>query len=639
MAGGAGLVAGGPRRVAGGPRQRAVSAAGRVARAARRHWLFTSVFVIGIALRVAVQIAYWPALLYIDSVRYLYAESNWDPLGYLIVLWPLLRIGGLALVSVAQHMLGLSMAAGIYAVALRRGARRWVGALAAVPVLLDAYQLQIEQNILADTLFEAVVVAFLAMLLWNNHLRVRTVAIAGLALGTAAIVREVGVLLVGPAAVYVWLAARAQRHLSAQRPAPGRRTSLLWRSGRIWRRPIAHSALLCAGFALPVVGYLVVNYAATGRMELAGQGSNLYGRAAAAANCATLQIRSDEATLCPTPSTARALGVDGLVHDRHSPAYTFTAPPGTSSRELRGDFTRQVFLQQPGTVATAITEDIVGSFSYPRAPGQADTPIFRWQFQTSYPAFPARLTHPREARIMRQFGGGKPTVVRPLATALRVYQLDGGYTPGPALALAGLIGIAGMAGSDRLWRRRTRRIMRLGGRGISPGGAGRRAGGAGIDPDGAGRRPVLADAREMTGFGDRNSGGGRTWRDGPARIDLASGTGGRGGAGGAALAVSAGRDRPASAHPAGLRAACFLVIATGLALLVGADIVEFSWRYQLPGLVTLPLAGALGLTVLTSRSRRRPSRGSRVDARLIPGSRREADVTPDIKPPEGAKTP
>ena len=33
-------------------------------------------------------------------------------------------------------------------------------------------------------------------------------------------------------------------------------------------------------------------------------------------------------------------------------------------------------------------------------------------------------------------------------------------------------------------------------------------------------------------------------------------------------------------------------------LLVSSDAFEFSWRYQLPAVVLLPLAGALGMTAL-----------------------------------------
>jgi len=36
-----------------------------------------------------------------------------------------------------------------------------------------------------------------------------------------------------------------------------------------------------------------------------------------------------------------------------------------------------------------------------------------------------------------------------------------------------------------------------------------------------------------------------------------------------------------------------------VAVLLGADLYEFSWRYQLPALITLPAAAALGVTTVT----------------------------------------
>ena len=70
-------------------------------------------------------------------------------------------------VAAVQHLLGLAMAVVIYLLLLRRGAPRWLAALAMAPVLLDAYQLQIEQTIMPDTWFEALIVAGLAILLWR----------------------------------------------------------------------------------------------------------------------------------------------------------------------------------------------------------------------------------------------------------------------------------------------------------------------------------------------------------------------------------------------------------------------------------------------------------------------------------------
>jgi hypothetical protein len=51
----------------------------------------------------------------------------------------------------------------------------------------------------------------------------------------------------------------------------------------------------------------------------------------------------------------------------------------------------------------------------------------------------------------------------------------------------------------------------------------------------------------------------------------------------------------------GLAGACALVTLAAVVLLVSSDAFEFSWRYQLPAVFMLPLAGALGLTALVSR--------------------------------------
>ena len=59
------------------------------------------------------------------------------------------------------------MAVAIYVLLLRRGVPRWLAALATAPVLLDAYQLQIEQNVMPDVMFEALIVAGLVALLWR----------------------------------------------------------------------------------------------------------------------------------------------------------------------------------------------------------------------------------------------------------------------------------------------------------------------------------------------------------------------------------------------------------------------------------------------------------------------------------------
>jgi hypothetical protein len=54
-----------------------------------------------------------------------------------------------------------------------------------------------------------------------------------------------------------------------------------------------------------------------------------------------------------------------------------------------------------------------------------------------------------------------------------------------------------------------------------------------------------------------------------------------------------------------------------VAVLLGADLYEFSWRYQLPALITLPVAAALGVTAVTRYVQARRTRAG-VSSRTAP---------------------
>ena len=149
--------------------------------------------------------AYRPALFYIDTTRYLYnVARGMDPVGYKGPLRAILFVANFGAVAAVQHLLGLAMAVVIYVLLLRRGVSRWLAALAIAPVLLDAYQIQIEQTIMPDTWFEALIVAGLAILLWRPRagLAARSLA-AGLVLGTSATFAQVGEALILPAVIYL----------------------------------------------------------------------------------------------------------------------------------------------------------------------------------------------------------------------------------------------------------------------------------------------------------------------------------------------------------------------------------------------------------------------------------------------------
>src|SRR6516162_10469754 len=100
---------------------------------ARRHWLFLLLLGGGLVLRAVAQLGYEPALLFIDSKKYIFGidfnNTKWgsfDPLGYtLLVLRPVLMVADLAFAALLQHVLGVAMAAMLYVLMLRRGVTRW----------------------------------------------------------------------------------------------------------------------------------------------------------------------------------------------------------------------------------------------------------------------------------------------------------------------------------------------------------------------------------------------------------------------------------------------------------------------------------------------------------------------------------
>jgi hypothetical protein len=412
----------------------------RAATGLRRHWLIALLLTAGLVLRILVQVAYQPALFYIDSIKYMFgAYAGNDPPGYQLLLKPFLAVANLTAVAAVQHALGLAMAVALYLVLLRRGVPRWLAALATAPVLLDAYQLQLEQLVMPDVLFEALLVAGLVLLLWRARPRLWMVAVAGLLLGTTATMWQPGEILIVPALIYVVIMARG------------------------WQHTLRNALVVCLAFAAPILLVSYRDYLALHRFSLAPYAaSTIYGRAAAAADCQTLKLPSYEQPLCPPRALAVKLGPDGLDHLAGSPLKHYVPPPFMAGRSVATDFARRVVEQQPLRVAGAIAGDAIKLFAVDRVTSAGDTPIARWQFQTTfapptlapYIVVQGGVLHFYSLNIVGQplpLGtGGKfsnihPTVVEPLAKFLRAYQLNGGYTPGPLLLIVLLGGLAGSA--------------------------------------------------------------------------------------------------------------------------------------------------------------------------------------------------
>jgi 4-amino-4-deoxy-L-arabinose transferase-like glycosyltransferase len=104
--------------------------------------------------------------------------------------------GNLAVVAGFQHLLGLAMALALYTTLIRRHAPRWAATVATAPLLLDAYQLQMEQTIMPDVTFEALITTGLTILLWHPRPGLWRVAAGALVLGLATDVRQIGELLI-----------------------------------------------------------------------------------------------------------------------------------------------------------------------------------------------------------------------------------------------------------------------------------------------------------------------------------------------------------------------------------------------------------------------------------------------------------
>jgi hypothetical protein len=462
------------------------------------NWLLTALLVLGGALRVITWLAYQPALLYTDSYYYLFNvdpldPQYLDPIGYpLFVLKPLLPIGGLALVTAVQHLAGIGMALLLYRTAQRCGARRWLAALVTAPVLLDGFQLQIEQNILSDVWLEVLLVVLVWLLVGRGVPRPALAAVAGLVLALAMTVRMVAIALIVPAVIYALLVGRQ------------------WRLPGGWRKIAARAGALVGVFGVVVVAYAGYFDLKAGYWGLStSSGNSLYGRTANVADCSKLNLNSVLAQMCPKEPLGQRLGPNIYAHLDGNPNWPGYIPPGETVYTLDRQFALVVLEKQPFDVLGAILTDFGKGFLPTHSALPGDPPVTLWQFVPFYPAYTMdptdTKTNPFDQAngVALQFGGQGLSVNTGLAQFLTEYQLYV-YTPGPLLAALGVVGLIG-------------------------------------------------------GFG-------------------------------------VGR-----ARRSGLAAPTLLVTAVAITVLGTAALFEFSWRYQLPGLVLFPLAGVLGIVALTRR--------------------------------------
>jgi hypothetical protein len=400
---------------------------------ARRHWLFGLVLVAALVLRILTALAFRPIMWFGgDSASYLATGLRLipDPArvgGYGFMLWILRPLHSFALVAAVQHLMGLAMGVLIYLLARRFGLPAWAATLATVPVLFDAYELQLESDALPDVPFAFLVVLALYLLLRSPGERrpARTTAAAFL-LGVSALLWPVGLVLLGVLLAVLLIAL------------------LIRRAGLV-----TVLAALLAG-ALPVAAYSAWFSIHRHQFSLTrSDGVYLWSRTMSFADCAVIRPPAAERPLCPPPGPRIAASL--YIWNANSPVLAM--PSGRFSartNHLALRFALRAIAAQPGGYAAAVGHDFALSFFWDR-PVHPDAAIVdRYQFADAATAWvPPTLWTPGGGTLagdQAAYNNGRPAptrVVQPYASWLVTYQRYV-YLRGTLLGVILLAGLAGM---------------------------------------------------------------------------------------------------------------------------------------------------------------------------------------------------
>lgn len=320
------------------------------------HRAIVAVVAIGFLLRAFAVLGYRPAMWFNDGFEYLGVARRFEPYpirpnGYSAMLRALQPLHSFAAVTIIQHLMGLAIGIGLYALLRRWGLPGWLAALGAVPQLLDANQIQLEHVILSDTLFTFLLIAGLLLLVWREQLPWQITALAGLALAGATLTRSMGLPVLAVAGL--WLIVR--------------------RTG--WRQV---GAFALAG-TVPLAGYAAWFHSHHGEYGLvSSDGVFLYSRVAIFADCDKIDPPEHLEVLCEDsdPSTRGDRSSNYLWHK--SPLNNI---PGTQQEPMlpperfspdrngpAGEFARATILAQPIDYLKVAWKDILRTFQWGREP-------------------------------------------------------------------------------------------------------------------------------------------------------------------------------------------------------------------------------------------------------------------------------
>jgi hypothetical protein len=398
------------------------------------HRLFVIAAIPAVLLRVDAELGYRWQAWFNDSFQYVSntVHFNLDPTrvsGYSVWLKILQPFHSYAIITILQHLMGLAVGVMVYALARHRfAAPGWLATLAAVPVLYDGFEIQLEHLIMADVPFLFLLTLATTLLLWDpSGPSTRRCLVIGGLLGLGAVLRSLGLPSLAVFTVYM----------------------IIRRVG--WRK-IAAVIVVCF---IPVFAYAGTFDLEHGQFAMTDStGVFLYSRVMTFAECAKMSVPADELALCTTVPPDKRPIAQAYIWTSQSPLDRF--PPSKFSplpNQLAEDFAIRAIEAQPLDYAKAVFDDTWRVFGWKRVvfPQAATYDEYLFGYKSlPIPAWDTAKLGPYDSYAAAYLHGNPLTVVvAPFAGLMRLYE-GHVYLPG---TVYGLILLAGLGGIVMAWRR------------------------------------------------------------------------------------------------------------------------------------------------------------------------------------------